>query len=122
MGRGFVERLRRGMDTEETLGRENLLVGEICWSEDPRGAKKQLVKAGVPMQYFLSVKRHGPLLLGVFIGMILMAFLIEGYHASAEPAVCIACHSMSQVGADWHMANKKSRLLRGIPHAGIGRS
>jgi cytochrome c nitrite reductase small subunit len=47
------------------------------------------------------------LILGVFIGMILMAFLIEGHHASADPTACVACHSMNQVGASWQMSNHK---------------
>jgi cytochrome c nitrite reductase small subunit len=53
------------------------------------------------------VKKNGPLVLGVFIGMVLMALLIEGYHASADPTACIACHSMNQAGGTWRMSNHK---------------
>ena len=44
------------------------------------------------------------MILCVFIGMILTVLLIEGYHASIDPSACVACHSMSQVGASWHLS------------------
>jgi cytochrome c nitrite reductase small subunit len=53
------------------------------------------------------VKKHGPVILGVFIGMFFMALLIEGYHLSAVSSACIACHSMNQVGGTWQMSNHK---------------
>jgi cytochrome c nitrite reductase small subunit len=36
-----------------------------------------------------------------------MAALIEGYHASGNPRVCITCHSMDGAGATWQMSNHK---------------
>ena len=52
------------------------------------------------------VKSRGPLILGVLIGMVFMVLLSEGYHASAQP-VCVACHSMNDVGRTWQMSNHK---------------
>jgi cytochrome c nitrite reductase small subunit len=44
---------------------------------------------------------------GALAGMILMALLIAGYHASATPGLCIACHSMAGDGETWQMSNHK---------------
>ncbi len=47
------------------------------------------------------------LVAAVIAGMLFMAFLIEGYHVSAQPGLCIACHSMDDVGHTWRISNHK---------------
>jgi cytochrome c nitrite reductase small subunit len=36
-----------------------------------------------------------------------MAFLVQAYHTSASPKVCVACHSMADVGSTWQRSNHK---------------
>lgn len=36
-----------------------------------------------------------------------MAFLVQAYHTSASPKVCIACHGMEAVGSTWQMSRHK---------------
>ncbi len=40
-------------------------------------------------------------------GALCMAALIEGYHASGNPRVCIVCHSMDAEGSTWKVSNHK---------------
>jgi cytochrome c nitrite reductase small subunit len=51
--------------------------------------------------------KGAPLVTGIIAGMVFMALLIGGYHLSAEPGLCIACHSMHDVGSTWQMSNHK---------------
>lgn len=39
--------------------------------------------------------------------MMIMAFLVQEYHTSSKPRVCIVCHSMEAVGSTWQMSNHK---------------
>ena len=54
--------------------------------------------------------------------MIVMAFLVQAYHISVKPAVCMACHSMGAVGFTWQMSNHKQFdcVECHMPVAGIG--
>lgn len=56
--------------------------------------------------YFYSVIRL-PVIAAVVVGMIVMAFLVESYHASGNPRVCTACHSMGSAGSTWRASNHK---------------
>lgn len=55
----------------------------------------------------MPVNRRFPLFAGIILGMIVMAFLVQAYHTSSNPRVCIACHSMGDVGSAWQMSNHK---------------
>ncbi len=50
--------------------------------------------------------RYAFLIAGI-VGALCAAVLIEGYHASGNPRVCITCHSMDGVGSTWQISNHK---------------
>ena len=51
--------------------------------------------------------KRAPVVIAILAGMVLMAVLIEGYHASAQPGLCTSCHSMNDVGRTWQISNHK---------------
>ena len=61
------------------------------------------------MQYLqrAPMLKKAPIAAAMIAGIVLMACLVAGYHASAQPGLCIACHSMNDVGRTWQMSNHK---------------
>ncbi len=44
---------------------------------------------------------------GIIVGALAVAVMVAAYHASGNPLVCGACHSMDHVYKRWHMSNHK---------------
>ncbi len=44
---------------------------------------------------------------GTLFGIILAVALAAGYHASGNPAFCISCHSMKDIGSHWQQSQHK---------------
>jgi cytochrome c nitrite reductase small subunit len=44
---------------------------------------------------------------GIVVGVILVAIMVGGYHASGSPLVCGTCHSMDHVYSRWQISNHK---------------
>jgi cytochrome c nitrite reductase small subunit len=82
---------------------------------------KMAIAKGLFVCHTSPMARYVPIIIGILGGVILTVLIIEGYHGSAAPGVCISCHSMAGDGAAWQMSNHKQFACVDchMPDAGI---